>query len=390
MNTSQGYWVATTEALDEACAALSNCEAVGLDTEFMRETTFHAIPALIQLSDGERVWLIDPCAVEASDALRALLGPQGPLKLIHACSEDLEVLAAWAGCLPEPLIDTQVAEGFCGGDTAISYQRLVERRLGIEIPKDATRSDWLARPLSEQQRRYAMLDVLYLPQLWRAQRAALEHLERLEWVESDCQAMIDTAKAGKALDAYHLRNRNAWRLSPRSLAAYAALCAWREEAVRARDVPRGWLANDGLLFAVAERMPKNRFELAEVPEIKPALIKRESDTLLGLVKAAQAIDASQLPRALPSPVSNDYRRRLKVLKRVVEKQAERLGLAAELLARRRDLDAWVQADLRGRLDDCSLEGWRGALLDDALRDALKVGRGPAEDEEPRLEGGTRG
>ncbi|APX93862.1 ribonuclease D [Halomonas sp. 1513] len=367
-------WVDTPAALDAACADLAGAKTLALDTEFFRESTFHPVPALLQLSAGEAVYLIDPQALDASPALCDLLAG-GPLKLLHASSEDLEVLRNWADVLVAPLVDTQLAQGLLGEDPAMGYQRLVEHWTGETLPKDETRSDWLERPLSEAQCRYAALDVVYLLEVWKQQRARLVELGRLEWLEADCAELL--AQAGRSGDAdgqWYLRQRQLWRLTPRQIEAYRRLTIWREGEARRRNLPRGWLVNDKLLYAVAEALPQHRQALAAIEGVKPTLVKREGGTLLALVGEARRVDESDLPEALPSPLAGAFKKRFKALKRVVTAEADALGVAPEVLMRRRDLEAVVAADLQGHPLPLP-NGWRGERLAAGLAAALSEGEG---------------
>ena len=275
-------WVDTPEGLQAACEALTTADLVALDTEFFRESSFFPVPALIQLTAGKVVYLIDPQAVAASDDLRQLLSA-GPPKLIHACSEDLDVLALWAGVTVAPLVDTQIAESFLGADPAMGYRRLVAQRCGVDLPKEETRSNWLERPLTPAQLDYAALDVVYLPVIWEQQRQALATLGRERWFEEECEALSQGRNAA-AGEQWYTRHRQLWRLQPRQVEAYRELTAWREAEVRRRDVPRGWLAKDNVLYAIAEAMPSNRYELAAVEGMTPSLVKREGDAMLARVK----------------------------------------------------------------------------------------------------------
>ncbi|WP_163576692.1 ribonuclease D [Halomonas faecis] len=367
--TPEIRWIDTPEALDAACADVADASPLALDTEFFREKTFHPVPALIQFSAGGLAYLVDPLDVECTRAFRDLLA-EGPLKLLHASSEDLEVLAHWAGVSVAPLVDTQVAQALLGDDPAMGYQRLVEHWTGMNLPKDETRSDWLARPLSESQRLYAALDVTFLLQVWERQRAELERLGRFAWLLEDCRELVAQALRSDAADGqWYRRHRQLWRLPPRGIEAYRLLTTWREGEARRRNLPRGWLVNDRVLYSVAERLPENRHQLAEVDDIKPSLIKRDGDTLLALVQEARQRDAESLPAALPSPMTPAFKQRLKALKRVVNAEAERLGLAPEVLLRRRDLEALVVADLADQALPLPT-GWRGERLTADLTRAL--------------------
>lgn len=363
-------WIDTPDALDAACAEVTGAEVIALDTEFFRENTFHPVPALIQFSAGETAWLVDPQEVACTDAFRRLLG-SGPLKLLHAASEDLEVFAHWAGTPPAPLVDTQLAQGLLGEDPAMGYQKLVQHWVGETLPKDETRSNWLLRPLSEAQLRYAALDVIYLVRVWECQREALQRQGRMAWLEADCAAQVAQAKRSDEADGqWYLRQRQLWRLTPRQVEAYRRMTIWREGEARRRNLPRGWLAHDRVLYAIAEQLPENRFELARAEGVKPSLVKRDGDTLLALVREARHLDEAELPSPPPSPMAPPFKRRFKALKRVVSGDAEALGVAPEVLLNRRDLEALVSAHLEGRPLPLP-GGWRGERLNEGLVQALE-------------------
>ncbi|OHV10257.1 ribonuclease D [Kushneria phosphatilytica] len=365
------HFINTPEQLDEACKVLARRSVLGVDTEFMRETTFYPIPALIQLGDEEIVYLIDPTVLSPSEALRSLLGPKGPLKLLHACSEDLEVFIRWLGALPQPLVDTQLAHALQGGEPTLGYQRLVAHWCEVELPKGETRSDWLARPLNERQCHYAVQDVAWLPRVWSQLKSVLARQGRLEWLYADCARLVEAANTVRDDMQFYLRNRNAWRLGQRQLAALQRLCAWREVTARERNQPRNRLCSDALLFMVAEAMPRNRHELSLIEGIRPTMIKRDGDALLAAVRQARELEEPSLPEPLPSPISSDWKKRMKALKRVVQAHAEQLSLAPELLARRRELESWVMADMAGHAVAApESDDWRGHLLNEELRAAL--------------------
>ncbi|MCP1314324.1 ribonuclease D [Halomonas sp. 707D7] len=363
-------WIATAEALDAACRDVEGASILALDTEFFRENTFFPVPALIQFSAGQTAYLIDPVAVECTPAFRALL-QNSALKLLHACSEDLEVLKLWAGVLPAPLVDTQIAQALLGEVPAMGYQKLVEHWVGETLPKEETRSNWLLRPLTESQCAYAALDVLYLLEVWALQSGKLEALGRRAWLMEECEAQLAQAERNAQSDAlWYTRQRQLWRLAPRQLEAYRLMTTWREGETRRRDLPRNWLSADKLLFAVAEAMPKNRFELAAVDGVKPTLVKKEGDTLLELVNTARHCPEEALPAPWPDPAEPAFKHRFKALKRVVSAKAEALSIAPEVLMRRRDIEALVMQALAGEAPTLPT-GWRGEILNDGLNDALK-------------------
>ena len=154
-------------SLAQHCAAWQQLPFVALDTEFMRVDTFYPIAGLLQVGDGERAYLIDPLLIRDWQPFAALLENPALLKVLHACSEDLEVLLRLTGSLPAPLFDTQLAAAYLNLGFSMGYSRLVQAVLGIELPKGETRSDWLQRPLSETQVSYAAEDAVHLAEVYR-------------------------------------------------------------------------------------------------------------------------------------------------------------------------------------------------------------------------------
>jgi len=205
--------VESDAALAPVLERLSTCPELAVDTEFMRRNTYYPQVALLQLCGGDEAFLVDPLRIEDLDGLRALLTAPAVTKLLHSCSEDLEVFRCWLGVLPEPLVDTQRAAALLGEAFGLGYRALVERLCGISLDKGETRSDWLRRPLSDSQCHYAALDVTELLPAWRVLRERAEDRGRVAWVlEEGEEARAALAERERDL---HGRIKGAGRLSPR-------------------------------------------------------------------------------------------------------------------------------------------------------------------------------
>src|SRR5690606_22996119 len=114
------------------------------------------------------ILLLDMLAPGMPEALVGLLRDRAVTKVMHSASEDLVALGHACGALPEPLFDTQIAAGLAGVGAGLGYQRLVQDLLGIAVDKGETRSDWMKRPLSPAQLKYAAEDVRHLFALHQA------------------------------------------------------------------------------------------------------------------------------------------------------------------------------------------------------------------------------
>jgi ribonuclease D len=67
---------------------------------------------------------------------------------------------------------------------------LVEKRLGIALDKKETRSNWIRRPLTDAQLKYAALDVEYLIHLYEEQKEQLLKSSKLNWLNQDIERLI--------------------------------------------------------------------------------------------------------------------------------------------------------------------------------------------------------
>ena len=112
--TSAPHWIRDDAALAALCARCQTLPFIALDTEFMRVDTFYPKAGLIQIGDGEQAYLVDPLCIGDWTPFAALLEDPAVVKVLHACSEDLEVLLRLTGSLPQPLYDTQLAAAYLG------------------------------------------------------------------------------------------------------------------------------------------------------------------------------------------------------------------------------------------------------------------------------------
>ena len=359
--------VASNDALARAAESWRRSPALALDTEFIRTRTFYPIEALYQLATESAIYLIDPLAISDRRPLVDLLEDESIVKVMHACSEDLEVFARHLRCTPRPIFDTQIAESFLSVDFSASYAELVRRHCAVSLQKHETRSDWLARPLRAEQLHYAAEDVRYLLPIARHQRGELERADRLAWAQDECAERCRFAPPDP--DRYYLEVGGAARCDEASLRRLRALCRWRELRAREKDLPRGRVVKDDELLDLAQRDCPDRD--AVFASLSPPAARRYWREVIDVVAAANRDDSETL-LAPPKPLGRADQAAAQRMRELAHAQASVLGVAPELLARRRDLEACVRTyRATGRLPPRFL-GWRyhsiGAQFESLLAD----------------------
>lgn len=370
----QPVHITDNAALAEVAEAIATLDSIALDTEFMRVDTFHPILGLIQIGDGQHEYLIDPLKVSDLSPLVPVLLAEFPRKVLHACSEDIEVLTRLAGAQPKGILDTQIATAFLGQGLQVGYQKALQDNLGVDIPKDESRSDWLARPLSEGQIAYAALDVKYLPPLFRHVYEGLQSRGLLPYFESDCQLLLD--EIGSSVDPALLYRdvSNAWRLRPQELAVLQDLLVWREQQARSRDVPRGFLIKNGSLFELARKQPASLQALSGIEDVTPKILRKEGESILAVIRAAKERTPDTWPAPLPTPLPREARDLYDDMRKAASSVADRIGMPIEVLLRKKHVEALVL----GRVDagpgaplPRAFHGWRGELLLPVLEPVLQ-------------------
>ncbi len=337
-------------------------QVIALDTEFVRERTFWPKLALVQMAHGNDVRLLDPTGFDRLEALgQSLVGPETTV-LIHSAGEDLVALRPLMPAPLDGLYDTQVAAAFAGLGTGIGYQGLVSRLLGVELEKQETRSDWLARPLSDRQLRYAVDDVLHLGAIHDLLAAKLSERGFIDWHREECRRLARDTWLSEPDPQPQLGFRQLWRWSSPAQAQLRRILRWREQAARDRDLPRRWVLDDDTAVAIAADPAHSAARLAGRLADGPAGRRRSLQPLLVLVDAEP--DEGEISSTAPiePPADPELKPVIKRLKQAVEDEATRLDLPPSLLCTRRAIEKLAVT----RQWPAELNGWRGALLQHRL------------------------
>lgn len=361
--------VADNSALTAAIRLLRTSSFVAVDTEFIRRDTFYPLPGLLQLADENHCFLVDPLAINDFGPLTELLTAPQITKIMHSCSEDLEVFRHMLDVVPAPLFDTQVAAGYCSLGFGLGYQRVIEQLLGVALDKGETQSDWLRRPLSEAQLGYAAADVYYLPAAVTALQNMLQTSGRAGWFEEDCLALVNSARENKGPSTSRVKGAGA--LSRRQLALLQMILDWRENKAMRLDKPRTWILSDKQCLIVSRALDASENTLREAAAAGRGRPDRVAADMTALVDASNALPESELPAVLPGRPSAEATARIKTMKQHVAKWAEEWQVAPELLLRRRDYELIAHHHSINEVSlPAHLSGWRRSALIEPLMDKI--------------------
>jgi ribonuclease D len=361
--------VADTSTLAATCASLAESPRLAVDTEFVRERTYLAELALVQLGDGQRIHLVDPVAPMDVAPLVELLGNPGRTKVLHAARQDVEVLLPLLGAPLGPALDTQVAAGLLGFPAQVGYADLVARELGVQLEKGQARTDWMRRPLSPRQLEYAADDVRYLLPLALQLEERLDAKGRLEWLREDCAALADPR-------LYRVDPAEAWQrfkgveqLRPAEQLRLRALARWREERAQRRNLPRAWVLADDAVREIARTAPREVAQLKSLRVMPESAAGKLGGEILEALARAEAEPLDGVEQRFDGRPSPEEQARAKRLAERLRAIANELEVTPEVLATQKDLRKMA----RGERDVPPLRGWRAGTVGAALLDEVARG-----------------
>jgi len=359
-----GYRIVDTdEQLDEVVDQLLDTDRYAIDTEFHRERTYYPQLALIQIAWPGDLVLIDPIAVDP-EPLAEVFRSTDVEAVLHACSQDLEVLELAAGAAPSRIFDTQIAAAFVGMRTP-SLASLHDQLLGLKLPKANRLTDWLRRPLEPEQQAYAASDVAHLLEIQDLLIDQLEDNGRLAWADDECELARTKGLSVRKPEEAWLRIKEARSLGARARTAAQQLAAWRERSAQDRNIPVRHVLPDLAIVALAQKAPSDPADVGRTRGLeRRGVSKRDAAEIVEVIAEAKDMPPppTQPRKANGGP---DLRPAVTLIAAWMSQYADDMNLDPAMLGSRSDIEEFVRSG-ESRL----AHGWRHDLAGSAIRSLL--------------------
>jgi ribonuclease D len=252
------------------------------------------------------------------------------------------------------------------GRERVGLAGLLEEHFGVAVDKSGQKANWSQRPITPKLLNYAALDVWHLPALRDILHRDLKKTGRLDWLEQQCRAQIESGSTGfaPATDTDWRIGRSE-RLRGAGLGVLHAIWHWREEQAQRLDTPPFKVCGNTLVLQIAEAAEQGDSEASILERVD--LGKRHTrlfPSLADALRAGLALDPKTLPRRPgrdPNHVSLsqaeiELQDRIKADR---DRVAQKLGIESTLIANRSQLAQIARAPRK--IDD-QLLPWQAALL----------------------------
>lgn len=351
--------------LDTVLNLMDQASVYGLDTEFIKVDTLWPKLGVFQINVNNQVFLLDGTTLDLTHFWTRIF--KAKQNIFHACGEDIDLIYHYSDeSHLNNVFDTQVALSFLGHGLQVSYQNALKQMLNIDIDKDQTRSDWLARPLTDDQKNYAANDVLYIMQLADELKKELSKKSLYEHVLEDCRHLTldiatETPKEKLYLDVGNYRH------SRRQLMQLQLLSIWREEMVKALNQPRSFILKNSTMIDLVEKNPKNLFQLSQIKDIRANVIREYGKIILDIIK--ELPPQEDWPLRIARPIRHSSQGVTQSVDALIENISAEVDIPKEVLMRKKWLGSLYQhVVFHGDEQDLPqyLLGWRYDMLTQPL------------------------
>lgn len=236
---------------------ITKTKILSVDTEFIREKTYYPVLCLIQISVDNNVYIFD-CLnnKENLEDLKHIFSNKKYVKIFHDADQDIEIINDFFSIESKNYFDTQLANAFIDLELHISYKNLVKKYLNIDIDKELQTSNWVKRPLSRKQIKYAANDVLYLEKIYHKISKELFDQKKSTWYKEELEKRIKDNNFKK-------EPKNAWKkiklrdFSGINQNLFIMLSEYREEISRERNIPKTWFLSDKNIIKLSSKNYSN-------------------------------------------------------------------------------------------------------------------------------------
>lgn len=337
--------ITNEKELEYHCSKINKEQFIAIDTEFMRNKTYYPVPCLLQIAYSEAAFAVDLLSPMNLECVKKILKNKKIKKVFHSCKQDLEVLSIMFGILPSNIFDTQIAAQFLGFEITPSYNKLVEKYLGLTVSKDLQFSNWQSRPLSDVQIKYAIDDVVHLYQIYLVMNKELVAKKYLSWVNEEFKKPEKLTNSPANAEAL-LGKYFSYFSDKEILAKCFMLLKAREEIASQKNIVKSAVLKDPVLLKIlnGKSIPNLNSKLKKVLEQEPSKEAYEVVSKLMLKSKKRKKPDAVL-------VAN--------LKLLLKKVSEDFGISASLIANSDAISTVASNKKRGLKIN---SGWRKKIF----------------------------
>jgi ribonuclease D len=287
-------------SLREVCETLLQSPIIGVDLESDSLHRYHEKVCLIQVSDNQSDYIIDPLKIRDLRPFLDIMEAEQPRKVMHGSDFDVVSLKRDYNIKINNLFDTLVAAQLLGYPN-LGLASLIKRHFGIVIDKYYQKHDWSQRPLLPDHLDYARGDTHWLLALYELLGRKLRQKNFMEASLEESEFITQKEWTDRSGDPRRfLRIKKSNTLNEDGKKVLRTLWELREKLAEKMDRPSFKVVSDHVLLAFARSKPESLADMHKSVSSRSWLVKKHGRSILEAVEAGLA-DEREIPPPQPAP-----------------------------------------------------------------------------------------
>jgi len=282
------------DSLAKACEAMKGEPVLGIDTESDSMYSYQEKVCLIQISDRQQDYIIDPLAVRDLGPFLELVSDPDVVKIFHGADYDIVSLKRDYGCEIPNLFDTMVTSQILGLPK-VGLADLVHRYFDVKLDKKYQRYNWAKRPLLPEHFDYARGDSHFLLPLREILLHKLEETGRKAIADEEFERLALRSWTEKPFDPDDfVRMKHSSGLDEVGLKVLRALFVYRDGQAKGMNRPPYKVIPNQVLLLLARKRPESMDALNKMVRSGSSMVRRHGGAMVEAVKVGMA-DKTPLP-----------------------------------------------------------------------------------------------
>ncbi len=276
-------WIDTPDALVRMCNDLLKENKVAVDTELNSLHAYQERVCLIQFSNLQTDYLVDPLALTDLSPLAPIFSSPEIVKVFHAAEYDLICLKRDYHFQFQNIFDTMLAARILSYP-AFGLGAILENKFGIVLDKRYQKADWAKRPMSAAMLSYARMDTHFLVNLMdmMVNELTAKQLEGLAAEDFNRISRVNGVPQDTELESLW-KISGAHYLNPKQAAVLRELVNFRNKEAKRRNQPSFKVIHNDLLLQIADACPETR-EALQICGVNTNSLSRYGNELITAVK----------------------------------------------------------------------------------------------------------
>ena len=258
-NKKKIYLIESEENEEFVKESLQKEKCIGLDTEFNWRNTYFPELSLLQISTSSKILLIDCLKFNKLGFLNKVLEDKTKTIVMHSSRSDTTVLNTNLNIKLNNCFDIQIAEKHINGGEIKNYGFIVSKYCGYELDKSETNSNWLKRPLTDEQLKYAADDVNFLISIYEIQLKKLKKLKKEKVV--NLELMKEIRLGNQELHISRLRKLK------KASNVEKDIFLWREKYAKEKNIPPSYVFGNKDLKKISNKIKNKEKEPYEIKKL---------------------------------------------------------------------------------------------------------------------------